>query len=177
MKVIIIFSILSFFLGIILSYSADIFKVDRDPIIDKINNFFPQSQCGQCGYSGCYSYANAIIQKKEKINKCIPGGEEVILNISQLLNITLSSKNVKKNKKKIFDTIVVIDENNCVGCSKCASFCPVDAIVGAPNYMHTILKDFCTGCNICLLHCPTDCITIKKNNHEKYNNINNKKIF
>ncbi len=28
--------------------------------------------------------------------------------------------------------VAVIDENNCIGCTKCIQACPVDAIVGAP---------------------------------------------
>ncbi|CAL4319216.1 RnfABCDGE type electron transport complex subunit B [Buchnera aphidicola] len=161
--VIFILSIFSFIIGLILSYSAYILRIKSDPIIEQINECFPQSQCGQCGYSGCYPYSKAIINKKEKIDKCVPGGEEVILKIAQLLNIKLTIKNALQDiKKEIVNTTVSIDEYNCVGCSKCAYFCPVDAIIGAPNFIHTVLEDFCTGCNICLLHCPTNCIKIKK---------------
>lgn len=159
------FSVFSFILGVILSYSACFLKIKRNPIIKQINECFPQSQCGQCGYPGCYPYAQAIINKKEKIDRCIPGGKEVILKLSQLLNIKSNINDTLHNKEKeIFNTTVIIDKYNCVGCSKCAYFCPVDAIIGAPNFLHTVLQDFCTGCNICLSHCPTNCIKIKKRN-------------
>ncbi|WP_367678285.1 electron transport complex subunit RsxB [Buchnera aphidicola] len=161
MFTILIFSILSFFLGIILGFTSYKFQSKKDPVVEIINELLPQSQCAQCGYSGCYPYAEAIVCHSEKINKCIPGGTDLIYKISRILNVETSS-NDSLIKKKTFNTTVLIDEENCVGCSKCAIFCPVDAIVGAPNFMHTVLQEFCTGCNICLSHCPTNCIKIKK---------------
>lgn len=162
MLTIFIFGMISFLFGIILTFTAFKFQSQSDPVVESVNELLPQSQCGQCGYSGCYPYAKAIVKNTEKINKCTPGGTNVILKISELLNIEKSVENVFIEHNKIFNTIAWIDEKNCVGCSKCVLFCPVDAIIGAPNYLHTVLKDFCTGCNICLSHCPTNCIKIKK---------------
>jgi Na+-translocating ferredoxin:NAD+ oxidoreductase subunit B len=53
---------------------------------------------------------------------------------------------------------VVIDENRCIGCSKCIQACPVDAIIGAPKQMHTVLPTVCIGCDLCIEPCPVDCI-------------------
>ncbi|MEO6748565.1 MAG: RnfABCDGE type electron transport complex subunit B, partial [Casimicrobiaceae bacterium] len=36
--------------------------------------------------------------------------------------------------------------------------CPVDAIVGGPKRMHTVLASLCTGCALCIPPCPVDCI-------------------
>lgn len=58
--------------------------------------------------------------------------------------------------------IAIINEANCIGCNKCLKVCPVDAVVGSINYLHTILVDICIGCNLCLEACPTECISIKK---------------
>ena len=35
---------------------------------------------------------------------------------------------------------------------------PVDAIIGAPKLMHTVIAQECTGCDLCLPPCPVDCI-------------------
>ncbi|QCI20727.1 RnfABCDGE type electron transport complex subunit B [Buchnera aphidicola (Brachycaudus cardui)] len=162
MFTIFIFSVLSFFLGMILSIAAYKFQLKKDPAIEIINELLPQSQCAQCGYSGCYPYAEAIVSNSEKIDKCIPGGADLISQIAKVLNIEIPLDILLIKNKEIFNTTVLIDEKNCVGCAKCATFCPVDAIIGAPNFMHTVLQEFCTGCNICLSHCPTNCIQIKK---------------
>ncbi len=168
MLIITIFSVLSFLLGIILSFTSYKFQSKKDPIIEIINELLPQSQCAQCGYSGCYPYAEAMVYHSEKIDKCIPGGIDIMSKIAAALNVNVevSEENLTLKRKKTFNNTVWIDEKNCVGCSKCAIFCPVDAIVGAPNFIHTVLQKFCTGCNICLLHCPTNCIKIKQNNYE-----------
>ena len=34
----------------------------------------------------------------------------------------------------------------------------MDAILGAPKLMHTVIIDECTGCDLCVEPCPVDCI-------------------
>ncbi len=46
--------------GAVLGFGAITFKVEGDPSVDKINAILPQTQCGQCGYPGCKTYAEAI---------------------------------------------------------------------------------------------------------------------
>ncbi len=57
-------------------------------------------------------------------------------------------------------TVVVIDEDICIGCTKCIAACPVDAIVGTGKRMHTVIASECTGCELCIPPCPVDCIAI-----------------
>lgn len=56
--------------------------------------------------------------------------------------------------------VAVIAEDVCVGCGKCLTACPIDAIVGAPRYMHTVVSQECTGCALCITPCPVDCISL-----------------
>ncbi len=56
--------------------------------------------------------------------------------------------------------VAVIDEAACIGCALCIQACPVDAIVGAPKRMHTVISDECTGCQWCIPPCPVDCISM-----------------
>lgn len=53
-----------------------------------------------------------------------------------------------------------IDESRCIGCTLCIAACPVDAIIGAPKRMHTVLAAWCTGCELCVAPCPVDCIDL-----------------
>jgi electron transport complex protein RnfB len=52
----------------------------------------------------------------------------------------------------------LIDEARCIGCARCIEVCPVDAIVGAQGWMHTVVEDWCIGCALCPPACPVDCI-------------------
>jgi electron transport complex protein RnfB len=56
--------------------------------------------------------------------------------------------------------VAVIDEAKCIGCVKCLPPCPVDAIIGARRFTHTVMADVCTGCELCIAPCPVDCITM-----------------
>ncbi len=58
--------------------------------------------------------------------------------------------------------VAVIREAECVGCAKCLPACPVDAILGAPRFLHTVLTDECIGCGLCIAPCPMDCIDLVK---------------
>jgi Na+-translocating ferredoxin:NAD+ oxidoreductase subunit B len=57
-------------------------------------------------------------------------------------------------------TVAVIDEARCIGCTLCIAACPVDAIVGARAFMHTVIESYCIGCDLCVPPCPVDCIEI-----------------
>jgi electron transport complex protein RnfB len=56
--------------------------------------------------------------------------------------------------------IAKIREQDCIGCTKCIQACPVDAIIGAAKFMHTVIESECIGCELCIKPCPVDCIDI-----------------
>ncbi len=97
----------------------------------------------------------------EKINRCAPGGEAVMLKIAELLNVEPQPCDGEEQQAAPVRMLAVIDENNCIGCTKCIQACPVDAIVGATRAMHTVMSDLCTGCNLCVDPCPTHCIELR----------------
>ncbi len=80
-------SVLGLAFGAILGYASRRFAVEDDPVVEKIDEILPQSQCGQCGYPGCHPYAEAIGSQGEKINRCAPVAKAVMLKIAALLNV------------------------------------------------------------------------------------------
>ncbi|QQS54462.1 MAG: electron transport complex subunit RsxB [Candidatus Competibacteraceae bacterium] len=154
---IVVLSALAGISGLLLGFAAVRFKVEGDPIVDKIDAILPQTQCGQCGYAGCRPYAEAIAAGEADINQCPPGGENGIVALAELLGRDPKPLNPDNGIEKP-KMVAVIDEQNCIGCTLCIQACPVDAILGAAKQMHTIISRECTGCELCLAPCPVDCI-------------------
>lgn len=144
--------------GLLLGFAAVRFKVEGDPIVDQIDAILPQTQCGQCGYPGCRPYAEAIAHDEADINQCPPGGEAGILALADLLGKDPKPLNPENGAEAETKTVAWIDEDICIGCTRCIQACPVDAILGAAKQMHTVIKSECTGCDLCVEPCPVDCI-------------------
>jgi len=143
--------------GAILGAASVRFKVDEDPVVDQIDSMLPQTQCGQCGHPGCRPYAEAIANG-ELHNRCPPGGEDVIVELSDLLNRDVVPLDEESGELTDVKTVAVIREAECIGCTKCIQACPMDAILGAAKQMHTVIAIECTGCDLCVEPCPVDCI-------------------
>jgi electron transport complex protein RnfB len=152
---------LSVVFGLGLGYASVRFKVEGDPLVDQIDKVLPQTQCGQCGFPGCRPYATAIASGEADINQCPPGGEDGIVRLAELLGVEAKPLNPDNGVAKAVPTVAVIDENVCIGCTKCIQACPVDAILGAAQQMHTVIASECTGCELCLEPCPVDCISMQ----------------
>ena len=120
-----------------------------------IDAILPQTQCGECAYPGCMPYAQALVKRETTIDRCLPGGESVIFALSKLLAIDATPYLPARTKSP---ALAVINESECIGCTKCIQACPVDAIIGSAKLMHSVIGDECTGCGLCIDPCPVDCI-------------------
>ena len=130
-----------------------------------IDTWLPQTQCQKCEYPDCISYATAISNGSADFNRCPPGGQNTIDGIAKILDKPSKPLNTELEKFTQF-TVARIIEDDCIGCTKCISACPVDAIIGSGKRMHTVLKDLCTGCELCIPPCPVDCIELDRVNIE-----------
>ncbi len=137
-----------------LAWARHRYQPATTPLVDAIDALLPQTQCAQCGYPGCRPYAEAVADGAS-IDLCPPGGADTQRRLATLLGRrsgqTLSTPRPVR---------AVIDESRCIGCFLCVDACPVDAIVGAPKFMHTVIEARCTGCELCLPPCPVDCIDL-----------------
>jgi len=142
--------------GLLLGYSSIRFRIEGDPLVDRVDGLLPQTQCGQCGYPGCRPYAEAMVAGDAEINLCVPGGEDTIVVLAETLG--REPKPLSAEHAAHVPSVAWIDEEVCIGCTKCIQVCPVDAIVGAGKLMHTVIADECTGCELCVPPCPVECI-------------------
>jgi electron transport complex protein RnfB len=134
---------------------------DRNRLVDEIDALLPQTQCGRCTFAGCRPYATALANGDADINQCPPGGNATAAALAQLLGREPRPVDPRFGSVPTQPTVAWIDEAACIGCVKCIQACPVDAIVGASKFMHTVIAAQCTGCELCIPPCPVDCITMR----------------
>lgn len=148
--------LLAVIIGTLLAYAARRLQPDDESEIERINALLPQTQCGQCGWPGCRPYAEALLLGTAGIDQCPPGGAATARALAALLG----DRNPGYLPTDPATGIAVIDEPLCIGCTRCVEVCPVDAIIGAAQYSHTVIAADCTGCELCIPVCPVDCIRL-----------------
>ena len=132
-------------------------------VVKELNRLLPQTQCAQCGYPGCRPYAEAMADGAP-VTLCPPGGDRTAEKLAEKLGRSLEQNKVKQPELAIAKII----ESECIGCTLCITACPVDAIVGARNQIHTVLNEICTGCELCIPPCPVDCIDLESQPKTEY---------
>lgn len=155
---ILIIAVIALIAGLALSYAAQTLPADSVELVEQVNQLLPQTQCAQCGFPGCRPYAEAIVKDGVAINLCPPGGDDTIKRLAAMLGRNILPL---AEQPQLGRAVAVIEEALCIGCTHCRSACPVDAIVGAHQLMHTIIASECTGCELCVARCPVDCISMR----------------
>ncbi len=62
---------------------------------------------------------------------------------------------------KCQDLIQYSIDDSCIGCTKCAQNCPVDAIAFTPYEIHVIDQEKCIKCDGCRQVCPEDSVRVE----------------
>ncbi|HST45450.1 MAG TPA: Rnf electron transport complex subunit RnfB [Luteimonas sp.] len=129
-------------------------------LVERLDRLLPQTQCRQCGFDGCRPYAEAMAEGRAGAERCPPGGDDGALALSRLLGVAACGYDRSRGVHLTAPPVALIVEADCIGCTKCIQACPVDAIIGGPKWMHTVIEPLCTGCALCVPACPVDCIEL-----------------
>ncbi len=171
--------------GILLMIATKFLSVKTDERIGKIRKCLPGINCGACGFSGCDSYAEALILKDDiKTNLCIPGADVVANNISEILGVDASraddlvayiqcNGNQDVTEKRFnYSGIATCSAASmlyggdglctfgCIGFGDCAKVCPTDSITVEKGIAH-INPLTCIACGKCLKRCPKQIISLR----------------
>jgi electron transport complex protein RnfB len=138
---------------------------ERRNDVNAIDALLPQTQCTRCGFEGCRPYAQALAEGSTGLNRCPPGGAAGIDALAQLLGREVLPLDPSCGSADD-PGVAWIDPGECIGCARCLPVCPVDSIIGAQRYLHTVLEAACTGCELCIAACPVDCIRMQPRSSE-----------
>jgi electron transport complex protein RnfB len=144
-------------LGIMLGYAAKYLKVEAGALVQEIEAMLPGSQCGQCGYPGCGPAAEAVASAKAAVTLCPPGGRALAQSLAAKLGVSADLSDMDDQVPQV----AFVNEQLCIGCTKCFKRCPTDALIGANRQIHVVIKDACTGCGKCVDICPTESIQMR----------------
>jgi Na+-translocating ferredoxin:NAD+ oxidoreductase RNF subunit RnfB len=169
----------------IITVASKLMFVKVDIRVEKLCNCLPGANCGACGYSSCESYAEALAKNEAATNLCPPGGDEVLEQLNNILEISggegladltaivhCAGDSETMNDKMEYSgirTCVAAKELyggqgactfGCIGFGDCVSVCPSTAICIKHNLARIDLRR-CSGCAVCLKVCPTGVISIQ----------------
>jgi electron transport complex protein RnfB len=145
-------TLLGLLLGFGLGIAARKLSVAGNPLVAELEAMLPGSQCGQCGFPGCAGAAQALADGGAPITLCPPGGRPLVEALAAKLGVELAATDAADAGPRTAD----IDEDLCIGCTKCYKVCPTDAILGAAKQIHAVFREACTACGKCVDVCPTE---------------------
>jgi len=150
-------TLLGLALGGLLGLAARFLRVEGNQLAAELEDMLPGSQCGQCGFPGCGPAAEALATGKAAPTLCPPGGKALAVDLAAKLNVAVDLNDVDETDPQV----AFVNEDLCIGCTRCFQQCPTDAFVGAPKQIHAVFGAICTGCARCVEVCPTECIEMR----------------
>ena len=151
-------------------------------VVDYFLRFIVSESCGKCtpcreGTTRIKELIEKIKSKKADINDllflkelsyttketslCGLGQTAPNPIVSSLKHLKNDYLNLLKKKPIGSSQYLFIHKEDCNGCDRCSSVCPVAAISGKKFEIHSIKQDACIKCGHCYNSCPTKAIEIK----------------
>jgi electron transport complex protein RnfB len=185
---IIMLSLLGLGSAVILYFIAQKFKVVEDPRIDLVTEVLPGVNCGGCGYAGCRSLAEALVQSDtfEGIY-CPVGGADAMGKAAVILDrqpvavepkvAVVRCNGTPENCARTTNYDGAANcrvahalyrgttgcQFGCLGCGDCVPVCLFDAIYIDPVTMLPVVNDDkCVSCGACVKACPRNIIELRK---------------
>ena len=170
--------------GGMLTVAAKKFEIEEDERTARVRECLPGANCGACGFVGCDSFAQAVVDGAAQPNGCVPGGQTAASAIGEVLGVEViaaapvvarvlcqGTKGVARDSY-IYDGLkscrVAASLSGgpkdcrfaCVGLGDCAFACKFNAIT--LNDGIAVVDDrLCVGCGACVDVCPRAVIELK----------------
>lgn len=188
MQIVIAFAILGglgILFGALLGFASKVFAVEKDERIDKIVSCLPGANCGGCGFAGCASFAQAVVNGEAPHSACPVCNTDAKEQIASIMGMSASGDDDKQmcavvlcqgasgvaEDKYIYNGIGDCNAavrlrggqkkcaNACLGFGNCVSACVFGAI-SIQNGVAVVDREKCTACGQCVKACPKHVIKL-----------------
>lgn len=160
------------------------FSIKIDPVLEKVLEILPGTNCGGCGKASCQLLADDIVGKKANINSCLAGGSEVSHSLGELFKVDVEAREKKnaallcrggrdKTKERfIYQGISSCQplsllfggngscQSGCLHLGSCSKVCLFGAIVMGEDGLPMISSELCVGCGKCVESCPKEVLCL-----------------
>ena len=183
MKAVLTLGIMGALFGALLAVAAKAFAIKTDKRLPLVEEALPGANCGGCGFTGCSSYAKAIVEEGAKTNLCPVGGEKVAVQVAKVMGveaetaqrkravILCSGSNSLAHTKYDYmgtDDCVSVSklgggimdcQYGCVGLGTCVRECKFGAIK-IKDFLAEVDYNKCVACGMCVDACPKGLIKL-----------------
>ena len=172
---------LGVFFAVFLSIAQKKFHVEEDPLVAKIHEALPNTNCGACGYAGCAMLAEKLALRQAPVNSCTAGGQAVADAVAKILGVgSMKAERIlavvlcrggeaEAVKNAVYRGDKTCSAANltggekgcaysCIGYGDCVSACNYEAMAMDSNGLPVVFYDKCVGCGACARACPRDII-------------------
>lgn len=166
------------------------FYVYEDPMIGKVEDALPATNCGGCGSPGCRAFAEKLVGSDDISDLFCPvGGNDVMQKVASILGKEVKEQDpyvavLRCNgacdvRPKTTDyqgpanctakSLIYSGETDCqYGClgeGDCVKVCHFDAMyMDSVTNLPVIISENCTACNACVVECPRDLLELRPTN-------------
>lgn len=171
-------SITSILIGAILAFTQITLAIKINPLVEHINTILPGINCGTCGFPGCNGYAVAIVEQGLSIDRCTPGGQEVMAKLAAAMGKDAPQEQAKrtafvfcKGGSQAHDAFTYTGvltcsaamqinggfkqcTAGCLGFGDCIPVCKFGAITMTELGVPKVDPEKCVNCGLCYKTCP-----------------------
>ncbi len=179
------------FFAVFLVIASKKLHVVEDPLVEKVLEALPQTNCGACSYPGCHALAVKIAKGEAPVNACPAGGQEVADILADIMGIdgvettrvlavvlcrggTAEAERTAEYRGDMTCTAADLTNGektctfSCLGYGDCVKACNFESMEMNSNGLPVIFYDKCVGCGACAKVCPRDIIEMHQEDHKLF---------